>query len=119
LLDQDALNFALASDWCALDKVWNTPAGPLDDAPMLRGLMQINPGMKATLLAWRVAQDHPGILHFTGSPKPWEADYPWPELAQRYRECMSDAPGLSWPSSRPDAVFDPSTSQKVREFRRV
>jgi lipopolysaccharide biosynthesis glycosyltransferase len=119
LLDQDALNVALVNDWVHLDKAWNIPAGPLDEAPMLRGLSQMNPSMIEALDAWKRAQKHPKILHFTGQPKPWEAGYPWRDLQAQYEAYISPDFGSDWPSSRPDAVVDPDTTQKVREFRRT
>jgi lipopolysaccharide biosynthesis glycosyltransferase len=119
LLDQDALNIALVNDWCQLDKEWNTPAGPLDEAPMFLGLVQMNRSLIETVRQWERAQRQPKILHFQGQPKPWEIGYPWPELAERYHEYVLPAFGPTWPSTQPNAVVDRNSDQKVREFQRV
>jgi lipopolysaccharide biosynthesis glycosyltransferase len=119
LLDQDAWNIALVNDWCPLDREWNTPAGPLAEAPMLRGLASMNRTLIETVRQWERVQRTPRILHFQGQPKPWEADYPWPELADRYREYVQPAFGPTWPTSQPGTVPDSTTGQRVREFRRV
>lgn len=119
LFDQDALNMTLADDWCPLDKEWNTPAGSLADAPVIRGLAHVNPSMGGVLDEWERAQKQPRILHFTGQPKPWEAHYPWPELGRLYREYILPEFGSIWPSSQQDVVVDTRSGQRSHEFRRV
>lgn len=119
LFDQDALNVALERDWRALDMEWNVPAGRLDDAPVLKGLLRMNPGLADTLRAWQAAQQRPKILHFTGLPKPWNAAYPWPELAQQYREYVPLTFGADWPSFRAVATVQRDGDERIREFRRT
>lgn len=119
LLDQDALNIALANDWCHLDKEWNSPAGPLDGAPMLRGLAHIDPSMARTLEQWAFAQAQPRILHFTGQPKPWERDYLWRDLSEMYARYMLPAFASQWPSSKQAVAGGIAGEQRLREFRRM
>lgn len=119
IFDQDALNIALANDWVQLDMGWNAPAGPLDTAPMLKGLARMNPSIDQKLKAWEQAQKDPYILHFTGQPKPWENAYPWPEFSEIFHQYVLPEFGDSWPSSKTESVSDPESGQeKTREFRR-
>ncbi len=119
LFDQDALNVALTGDWRALELEWNVPAGRLEDAPVIKGLKQMNPGLADTLRAWQAAHERAKILHFTGLPKPWDAAYPWRELAQRYPEYVPVTFGAEWPSYPPVVTAEQAGETRVREFRRV
>ena len=118
LFDQDALNVALIDDWHALDKAWNTPAGPIHLAPMFGGLATLVDGMGDTMREWEVAQAKPRILHFTGHPKPWELAYPWTELQQQFAALMRPEFGSTWPASRATTV-DVNGQPRTRDFRRV
>jgi lipopolysaccharide biosynthesis glycosyltransferase len=118
LFDQDALNIALIDDWHALEKEWNTPAGPIDMAPIFGGLAALHRGMSDTMREWQVAQARPRILHFTGHPKPWESDYPWTELQQQFTALMRPEFGSAWPSSEA-ATVDVNGQQHTRDFRRI
>jgi lipopolysaccharide biosynthesis glycosyltransferase len=119
LLDQDALNIALAGDWLPLDMEWNSPAGPLDTAPMLRGMSLIDPSLMATLELWKRAQAGARILHFTGQPKPWEPDYSWRELSDQYAQYMRPEFAARWPSSQQPVPAENQREQRPREFRRM
>jgi lipopolysaccharide biosynthesis glycosyltransferase len=119
LFDQDALNVAMVNDWSQLGKEWNVPAGPLDDAPMMRGLARMSSSLPGEIAEWTRTQHAPGILHFTGQPKPWENGYPWPKLAQLYAQYMLPEFGSSWPSTQAAGSLDASAGQRVREFRRA
>lgn len=118
LLDQDALNMTLVNDWCQLDKEWNAPAGSLDESPMFRGLAQMNRSMIEAVHEWEEAQARARILHFTGQPKPWEENYPWPQLKEQYRGFVLPEFG-PWPSSQSKTVGDQNSNVKIREFRRA
>jgi len=118
LLDQDAWNVVLVDDWRALDKEWNAPAGPLNTAPMLGGLGQLNAGMGDTMREWEAAQARPKILHFTGHPKPWEAAYPWADLQQQFTALMRPEFGSTWPSAQ-HAVTEVNGQTRARDFKRV
>ena len=56
LFDQDALNIALSEDWQPLDKHWNVPAGPLDEAPMLQDLVHVYPTIAHEVSSWENVQ---------------------------------------------------------------
>ena len=118
LLDQDALNMVLVNDWQALDRAWNAPAGQLDAMPMFAGLAQMNRSLVAAVREWEEAQQKPKILHFTGKPKPWDADYPWPELRQRYFEFVRTDAVLCWPEDRAQTSEQVSGDVRIREFQR-
>lgn len=118
LLDQDALNMVLVNDWTQLDKEWNTPAGSLDESPMLRGLAQMNRSMLDSVNEWERAQKQPRILHFTGQPKPWEHNYPWPGLKEQYRGFMLPEFGV-FPTSQSKVLADETGDQRIRHFQRT
>jgi lipopolysaccharide biosynthesis glycosyltransferase len=103
LLDQDALNVALAGDWRALPRAWNTPAGDLTRSPVWPFFELLNPGIRERVDEWREAQEAPRVLHYTGEPKPWDPSYPWPALREQYlRYAVPGAP-LAWPPGPPPA----------------
>lgn len=118
LLDQDALNMLLVNDWLALPKAWNAPAGRLDATPMFAGLAQMNRSLVAAVQAWEEAQRQPNILHFTGKPKPWDEEYPWPELRKRYFGFVPPDVTLSWPEDRPQTSKHLGGDFRKREFQR-
>lgn len=117
LLDQDALNVALAGDWQSLDMEWNTPAGDLNAAPMLSGLTQLHPSIAESCSRWATIQKNPRILHFTGQPKPWEPQYPWPSLASQYMRYTRHCEPLSWPAST-RTVLKRNGEERLREYER-
>ena len=65
--EQGALNAAAPGRWLALDARWN---------------LQVRNAFELTLVGWSLARGGlrqppaPGILHFTGRSKPWQAAYP-------------------------------------------
>lgn len=61
--DQDALNIILRSDWMPLAQRWNQLTGPSEQ------MTNITRG---------------GILHFVGTEKPWEDDYPSGDVRSLY-----------------------------------
>jgi lipopolysaccharide biosynthesis glycosyltransferase len=77
--DQDVLNLAFEDNWLALDPRWNTQTGIL---PLI---------------------EMPGILHFTGRKKPWNATVSWPHRAMKayYAHLLDDTRWASFcqPSS--------------------
>jgi lipopolysaccharide biosynthesis glycosyltransferase len=104
LLDQDALNVALADDWQALPLIWNAPAGPLDAGATWNMVERLQPSLAVGLDEWRAAQQAPAVLHFTGHPKPWTSAYPWPDLQEQYRRYSPVPLGPGWPlAERPAA----------------
>lgn len=118
LFDQDALNIALVDDWLQLDMAWNAPAGSLDDAPMMKGLAQMNPRLEEELKAWVKVQEKPKILHFTGQPKPWEDHYPWRSLKDLYHQYIVADYDLDWPTPREQIVVDVNGNVNSRGFMR-
>lgn len=119
ILDQDAWNVVLSGDWRVLDKEWNVPAGPMDDAPILRGLSHMNPAITEELRSWEPAQQHPRILHYVGQPKPWESNYPWAELANLYRGYMRPEFGTDWPGYQERLIATDNNELRTREFIRT
>ncbi len=99
LLDQDALNIALVGDWLALDRIWNAPAGPLDVGATWAMLEKIRPAIRGEIDRWAAAQRSARILHFTGHPKPWTADYPWDDLQTTYSRYAATPLGPLWPAA--------------------
>jgi lipopolysaccharide biosynthesis glycosyltransferase len=119
LFDQDALNIALVHDWLELDKEWNTPAGALSDAPMFGGLIRMSPALAETFQQWKEAQQRPRILHFTGYPKPWDKDYPWPALRDQFYQFVLPEFDKNWPASGAPATITLESGERTRQFRRT
>jgi lipopolysaccharide biosynthesis glycosyltransferase len=78
--DQDVLNIAFEDNWQVLDPRWNAQTGIL---PFIK---------------------EPGIRHFTGRKKPWQATVPWPHRKMKayYSDLLQDTRWASFcqPSSR-------------------
>ena len=97
LLDQDALNVALADEWVELPLRWNAPAGDLRAAPVWGVFEAISPALRESATRWDEARADPAVLHFVGYPKPWQPSYPWPDLRQLHRRFAPSPYGPGWP----------------------
>lgn len=91
--EQGALNAAAPGRWAPLDARWNTPVPNAFMLPLLGGRALTKGGLRPPLT--------PGILHFTGRIKPWQAGYPPnPARAAYLRAWRKLLPGEARPRTR-------------------
>ncbi len=93
-IDQDAMNHILRKKWKPLPEKWN----------MVRSLFReyYRPGARRAVRYFAPAVAEairaPGIIHYTGSPKPWHAACGLP-YCERYFEYLAETP---WKDDQPE-----------------
>ena len=86
-LDQDALNHVLRHKWKQLPQKWNMTRS------LFRNYYRLGARRAVKFFAPGIAQamDAPGIIHYTGSPKPWQAACGLP-YREKYLEYLAQTP---------------------------
>jgi lipopolysaccharide biosynthesis glycosyltransferase len=76
-VDQGALNAFLCQEWARLDGRWNQGPDVLFEEIWL--------GAGYTHEEWKRAKNHPYIVHYAGTAKPWNRGLPYPRFSYFYR----------------------------------
>lgn len=91
---QDALNSVILGDYAQIDPRWN-----VSNATEYLALRGLPPDLEYKL------EDSPWVLHFYGSPKPWDRGYPEGRNLERFKDVYPE--GLLGTPGLPDGSLAP------------